>query len=59
MLEALAKMAEKDVGSLVVTDCEKFVGIITGRHIPVTAPIAAATVSTPVVRVPEAARNRF
>src|ERR1700688_2232523 len=29
---ALAKMAEKDVGSLVVMDREKLIGIITERH---------------------------
>jgi len=29
---SLSKMVEKDVGSLVVMDCEKFVGIITERH---------------------------
>jgi CBS domain-containing protein len=32
VLEAVAKMAEKDVGSLVVIDGEKLVGIITERH---------------------------
>ena len=32
VLEAVAKMAEKDVGSLVVMDGEKLVGIITERH---------------------------
>jgi CBS domain-containing protein len=32
VLDALAKMAEKDVGSLVVMDGEKLVGIITERH---------------------------
>ncbi len=30
--EAIAKMAEKDAGSLVVMDGEKLVGIITERH---------------------------
>jgi len=45
--------------SLVVMDCEKFVGIITENTIHVTAPIAPATVSRPAIRVPEAARNRF
>jgi len=30
--EAMAKMAEKDVGSLVVMDGEKILGIITERH---------------------------
>jgi CBS domain-containing protein len=32
VFEALAKMAEKDVGSLVVMDGERLVGIITERH---------------------------
>ena len=32
VLDALAEMAEKDVGSLVVMDGEKLVGIITERH---------------------------
>ena len=32
VFEAVAKMAEKDVGSLVVMDGEKLVGIITERH---------------------------
>jgi hypothetical protein len=31
VLEALAKIGEKDAGSLVVMDCEKFAGIITER----------------------------
>jgi CBS domain-containing protein len=32
VLDAVAKMADKDVGSLVVMDGEKLVGIITERH---------------------------
>ena len=32
VLDAVAKMADKDVGSLVVIDGEKLVGIITERH---------------------------
>ena len=32
VFDAIAKMAEKDVGSLVVMDGEKLVGIITERH---------------------------
>ena len=32
VLDAVAKMAEKDIGSLVVMDGEKFIGIITERH---------------------------
>jgi CBS domain-containing protein len=32
VFEALAKMAEKDIGSLVVMDGERLVGIITERH---------------------------
>jgi CBS domain-containing protein len=32
VLAAVAKMAEKDIGSLVVMDGEKLVGIITERH---------------------------
>ena len=32
VFDALAKMAEKDVGSLIVMDREKLIGIITERH---------------------------
>ena len=32
VLDAVAKMGEKDIGSLVVMDGEKLVGIITERH---------------------------
>jgi CBS domain-containing protein len=32
VLDAVAKMAEKDIGSLVVMDGEELVGIITERH---------------------------
>jgi CBS domain-containing protein len=32
VLEAVAKMAEKDIGSLVVMDGEELIGIITERH---------------------------
>ena len=32
VLDALAKMAEKDIGSLVVMDGEELIGIITERH---------------------------
>jgi CBS domain-containing protein len=32
VFEAIAKMAEKDIGSLVVIEGEEFVGIITERH---------------------------
>jgi CBS domain-containing protein len=32
VLDAIAKMAENDIGSLVVMDGEKLVGIITERH---------------------------
>ena len=32
VFDALAKMAEKDVGSLVVMDRETLIGIITERH---------------------------
>jgi CBS domain-containing protein len=32
VFDALAKMAEKDVGSLVVMDGEKLIGLITERH---------------------------
>ena len=32
VFDALAKMAEKDVGSLVVMEGEKLIGIITERH---------------------------
>ena len=32
VLDAMAKMAEKDIGSLVVMNGEKLIGIITERH---------------------------
>ncbi len=32
VLDAVAKMAEKDIGSLVVMDGEQMIGIITERH---------------------------
>ena len=32
VFDALAKMAEKDIGSLIVIDDEKLIGIITERH---------------------------
>ena len=32
VFDALAKMAEKDVGSLLVMEGEKLIGIITERH---------------------------
>lgn len=32
VFDALAKMAERDIGSLVVMDGEKLIGIITERH---------------------------
>ena len=32
VFDAIAKMAEKDIGSLVVMDGEKLVGIVTERH---------------------------
>jgi len=32
VFDAIAKMAEKDIGSLVVTDGDELVGIITERH---------------------------
>src|SRR5271167_3877831 len=32
VFDAIAKMAEKDIGSLVVMDGNEFVGIITERH---------------------------
>ena len=32
VFDAIAKMAEKDVGSLAVMECEKLIGIITERH---------------------------
>ena len=32
VFDALAKMAEKDIGSLIVMDREKLIGIITERH---------------------------
>jgi len=32
VFDAIAKMAEKDIGSLVVMEGDEFVGIITERH---------------------------
>jgi len=59
VLEALAKMAEKDVGSLVVTDCEKFVGIITERHYLRSSTHCTRDRINACDPVPEAPRNRF
>jgi CBS domain-containing protein len=50
VLEALAKMAEKDVGSLVVMDSERLVGIITERHYSRNVILKGKTSPTTLVR---------
>jgi CBS domain-containing protein len=50
VFEALAKMAEKDVGSLVVMDGERLVGIITERHYSRNVVLKGKTSPTTVVR---------
>jgi CBS domain-containing protein len=47
---ALAKMAEKDVGSLVVMDREKLIGIITERHYSRNVILKGKTSPTTLVR---------
>lgn len=50
VFEALAKMAEKDVGSLVVMDGERLVGIITERHYSRNVILKGKTSPTTLVR---------
>ncbi len=50
VFDALAKMAEKDVGSLVVMDGEKLVGIITERHYSRNVVLKGKTSPTTLVR---------
>ena len=50
VFDALAKMAEKDVGSLVVMDREKLIGIITERHYSRDVILKGKTSSTMLVR---------
>ena len=50
VFDALAKMAEKDVGSLVVMDREKLIGIITERHYSRNVIFKGKTSPTTLVR---------
>ena len=50
VLEAVARMAEKDIGSLVVIDGEKLVGIITERHYSRNVILKGKASSTTLVR---------
>ena len=50
VFDALAKMAEKDVGSLVVMDREKLIGIITERHYSRNVILKGKTSPTTLVR---------
>ena len=50
VVDAVAKMAEKDVGSLVVIDGEKLVGIITERHYSRNVVLKGKTSPTTLVR---------
>src|SRR5271154_1062829 len=50
VFDALAKMAEKDVGSLIVMDREKLIGIITERHYSRDVILKGKTSSTMLVR---------
>ena len=50
VFDALAKMAEKDIGSLVVTDGEKLLGIITERHYSRNVILKGKTSPTTLVR---------
>ena len=50
VLDAVAKMADKDVGSLVVMDGEKLVGIITERHYSRNVVLKGTTSPTTLVR---------
>jgi CBS domain-containing protein len=50
VFDALAKMAEKDVGSLVVVDRGKLIGIITERHYSRKVILMGKTSPTTLVR---------
>lgn len=50
VFDALAKMAEKDVGSLVVVDRGKLIGIITERHYSRKVILKGKTSPTTLVR---------
>ena len=50
VFDALAKMAEKDVGSLIVMDREKLIGIITERHYSRSVILKGKTSPTTLVR---------
>jgi CBS domain-containing protein len=50
VLDAVAQMADKDVGSLVVMDGEKLVGIITERHYSRSVVLKGKTSPTTLVR---------
>ena len=50
VLDAVAKMADKDVGSLVVMDGEKLIGIITERHYSRNVVLKGKTSPTTLVR---------
>ena len=50
VLDALAKMAEKDIGSLVVMDGEELIGIITERHYSRNVVLKGKTSPTTLVR---------
>ena len=50
VLDAVSKMADKDVGSLVVMDGEKLIGIITERHYSRNVVLKGKTSPTTLVR---------
>jgi CBS domain-containing protein len=50
VLDAVAKMAEKDIGSLVVMDGEELIGIITERHYSRNVFLKGKTSPTTLVR---------
>jgi CBS domain-containing protein len=50
VLDAVAKMAEKDIGSLVVMDGEKLIGVITERHYSRNVVLKGKTSPTTLVR---------
>jgi CBS domain-containing protein len=50
VFDALAKMAEKDVGSLIVMEREKLIGIITERHYSRNVILKGKTSPTTLVR---------
>ena len=50
VLKAVAKMAEKDIGSLVVIDGETLIGIITERHYSRNVVLKGKTSPTTLVR---------